>query len=96
MMPPRDEATAEELGMIGKFFRDDGVLWRVDGVHFDEWCRCPLTGYARGALVVLHHDVDAHGNECPDDVTLPEMPLDEFMGYFKKRRGAKWVKAPEA
>jgi len=24
------------------------------------------------------------------------MPLEEFMGEFKKRRGAKWVKAPEA
>ena len=50
----------------------------------------------KGSLVVLHHDVGEHGIECPDGVTLPEMPLDEFMGYFKKRRGAKWVKAPEA
>ena len=97
-MPPRDEATAEELEMIGDFFRDEGKLWRVDDVYFDEKAKCPLTGYRRGALVVLHHDVDAHGVECPDsdDVVLPVMPLDEFMGYFKKKRGAEWVKAPEA
>ena len=96
MMPPRDEATAKELAMIGDFFRDDGTVWRVDDVYFDEKAVCPLTGYQRGALVVLHHDVHAHGVECPDGVALPEMPLDEFMGYFKKGRGAKWVKAPEA
>mgnify|MGYP004157408599 FL=1 len=96
-MPPRDEATEQELGMIGKFFRDDGTLFRVDGVYFDEKARkCPLTGVDKGALVVLHHDVREHGVECPDGVALPEMPLDEFMGYFKKGRGAKWVKAPEA
>ena len=96
MMPPRDKATARERDMIGKLFRDDGTLWRVDDVYFDQKAVCSITGYVRGALVVLHHDVDAHGEECPDDVTLPEMPLDEFMGYFKKGRGAKWVKAPEA
>ena len=96
MMPPRDEATAKELKMIGKLFRDDGTLWRVDDVYFNEKAVCPLTGYQRGALVVLHHDVDAHGIECPDDVPLQEMPLEEFMGEFKKKRGAKWVKAPEA
>ena len=81
--------------MIGKLFRDGGTLWRVDDVYFDEKVKCPLTGYVRGALVVLHHDVDAHGVECPDsdDVVLPEMPLAEFMGKFKKKRGAKWVKA---
>ena len=95
-MPPRDEATAEELDKIGKFFSDEGKLWRVDGVHFDEKAKCPLTGYRRGALVVLHHDVGEHGVECPDGVPLPEMPLEEFMGEFKKKRGAKWVKAPEA
>ncbi len=97
MMPPRDEATAEELEMIGDFFRDDGTLWRVDGVYFEEKARkCPLTGVDKGSLVVLHHDVGEHGIECPDGVTLPVMPLEEFMGYFKKKRGAKWVKAPEA
>ena len=97
LMPPRDEATAEELAMIGDFFRDDGKLWRVDDVYFEEKAyKCPLTGVDKGALVVLHHDVGEHGIECPDGVTLPEMPLDEFMGEFKKRRGAKWVKAPEA
>ena len=96
-MPPRDEATAEELGMIGKLFRDGGKLWRVDGVHFEEKARkCPLTGVDKGALVVLHHDVREHGVECPDGVALPEMPLDEFMGYLKKGGGAEWVKAPEA
>ena len=96
-MPPRDEATAEELGMIGKLFRDGGKLWRVDGVHFEEKARkCPLFDVNKGALVVLHHDVDAHGMECPGDVPLQEMPLEEFMGEFKKKRGAKWVKAPEA
>ena len=96
MMPPRDEATAKELAMIGDFFRDDGTVWRVDDVYFDEKAVCPLTGYQRGALVVLHHDVDAHGVECPGDVPLQEMPLEEFMGEFKKKRGAKWVEAPEA
>ena len=96
-MPPRDEATEQELGMIGKFFRDDGTLWRVDDIYFEKKARkCPLTGVDKGALVVLHHDVREHGVECPDGVALPEMPLDEFMGYFKKGRGAKWVKAPEA
>ena len=96
-MPPRDEATDKELGMIGKFFRDDGTLFRVDGVYFEEKAyKCPLTGVDKGALVVLHHDVDAHGMECPGDVPLQEMPLEEFMGEFKKKRGAKWVKAPEA
>ena len=97
-MPPRDEATAEELDMIGKFFRDDGTLWRVDGVHFDEKVNWPRDSLRKGALVVLHHDVGAHGIECPDDddVVLPEMPLEEFMGEFKKKRGAEWVKAPEA
>ena len=97
MMPPRDEATAEELEMIGKFFRDDGKLWRVDGVYFEEKARkCPLTGVDKGALVVLHHDVGKHGVECPDDddVVLPEMPLDEFMAEFDK--DAEWVAAPEA
>ena len=96
MMPPRDEATEQELARIGDFFRDDGTLWRVDDIYFDTEAKCPLTGYRRGALVVLHHDVDAHGIECPGDVPLQEMPLDDFMGEFKKKRGAKWVKAPEA
>ena len=97
MMPPRDEATAEELAMKGDFFRDEGKIWRVDDVYFDEKARkCPLTGVDKGALVVLHHDVGAHGIECPDGVALPEMPLEEFMGEFKKKRGAKWVKAPKA
>ena len=95
-MPQRDEATAEELEMIGDFFRDDGKLWRVDDVYFDEEVKWPRIGYRRGALVVLHHDVGEHSVECPDGVPLPEMPLEEFMGEFKKRRGAKWVKAPEA
>ena len=95
-MPPRDEATAKELAMIGDFFRDDGTVWRVDDVYFDDKAECPLTGKLRGALVVLHHDVGAHGIECPDDddVVLPEMPLDEFMAEFDK--DAEWVAAPEA
>ena len=96
MMPPRDEATAEELAMIGKLFRDEGKLWRVDGVYFDEKVNWPRDSLRKGALVVLHHDVGAHGIECPDGVALPEMPLEEFMGEFKKKRGAKWVKAPKA
>ena len=95
-MPPRDEATAKELKMIGKLFRDEGKLWRVDDVYYDEKAICPLTGYQRGALVVLHHNVGEHGIECPDDddVVLPVMPLDEFMGEFDK--DAEWVKAPKA
>ena len=96
MMPPRDEATDKEKEMIGKLFRDDGTLWRVDDVYFDEDVKWPRIGYRRGALVVLHHDVGEHGVECPDGVPLPEMPLEEFMGEFKKKRGAKWVEAPEA
>ena len=97
MMPPRDEATDKEKEMIGKLFRDDGTLWRVDDVYFQDKARkCPLTGVDKGALVVLHHDVDAHGVECPGDVPLQEMLLEEFMGEFKKKRGAKWVAAPEA
>ena len=48
-MPPRNEATAKELAMIGDFFRDDGTVWRVDDVYFDEKAVCPLTGYQRGA-----------------------------------------------
>jgi len=43
---------------------------------------------------VLHHDVHAHGVECPDDVTLAEMRLDKFMAEFDK--DAEWVAAPEA
>ena len=96
-MPPRDEATDKELGMIGKLFRDDGTLWRVDDVYFEYKAKCPLTGYQRGGLAVLHHDVDAHGDECPGDTNHPDtewMELDKFLGYFKK--GAEWVKAPEA
>ena len=95
-MPPRDEATEQELARIGDFFRDDGTLWRVDGVHFDEKVNWPRDSLRKGVLVVLHHDVGAHGVECPGDAPLQEMPLEEFMGEFKKKRGAKWVKAPEA